>query len=59
MKTSAPAKTRQTNHTTAAIGDLAPKSGTDVRGGVLRESAAPAVSEIVVTKTQDCSSTGL
>ena len=57
MKTSAPAKKRQTNHATAPIEDLAPKSGTDVRGGVLREATAPAVSEIVVTKTQDCSST--
>jgi len=50
-------KAPKTNHSTHAIADLAPKTGKDVRGGVLRGGTAPAVSEIVVTKTQDCSST--
>ena len=42
---------------TAGVRDLEPKSPQDVRGG--REATAPAVSEIVVTKTQDISSTNL
>jgi hypothetical protein len=41
----------------AGVSDLEPKSPQDVRGG--REATAPAVSEIVVTKTQDISSTNL
>ena len=52
MKTATP-KAPKTNRTAAAIGDLAPKNEQQIRGG------APSVSEIVVTKTQDCSSTGL
>ena len=44
----------KTNQSKRAIADLAPKADTEVRGGVLR---SPAVSEIVVTKDQDCSST--
>ena len=56
MKKSASSKAPKTNHT-AAVSDLAPKTGQDVRGGLLREVKTPAVSEIVVTKDQDCSST--
>ena len=55
MKTSS--KAPRSNHSKKAIADLSLKAGTDVRGG--REATVPAVSEIVVTKTQDCSSTGL
>ena len=50
----APKPARQTK---AGVSDLEPKSPQDVRGG--RETTRPAVSEIVVTKDQDCSSTGL
>ena len=56
MKKSASSKAAKTNHQ-AAVSDLAPKSGQDVRGGLLREATTPAVSEITVSKTQDCSST--
>ena len=52
MKPATP-KAPKTNRTAAAISDLAPKSDQQVRGG------APRLSEIVVTKDQDCSSSGL
>ena len=45
MKASATIKSEQTKHN-AAVKDLALKPGQDVRGG------------IVVTKVQDCASTG-
>lgn len=58
MKTSAPTRAPKTNRI-SVVSDLAPKTGLDVRGGTLRRASAPAVSEIVVTKDQDCSSTSL
>lgn len=55
MKTPTTSKATKATRTANAIVDLAPKSEQNVRGG--REAGTPAVSEIVVTKTQDCSST--
>ena len=52
--TDTPKPARQTK---AAVSDLDPKSPQDVRGG--RPTTAPAVSEIVVTKDLDSSSTNL
>ena len=56
MKKPAARKAPQTNRQ-APINDLAPKTGTEVRGG--REATAPVVREIVVTKDQDIATTNL
>ena len=54
MSTRTASKPAASNRTSTAINDLAPKSTQTVRGG--REAGVPSVSEIVVTKTTDCSS---
>ena len=57
MSTPTTPKNTKTTRATAAIVDLTPKPEQHVRGG--RPVAVPTVSEIVVTKDQDCASTNL